>query len=80
MLYRERPNFRAVGRPMTAVNDLDEYGNPNDGSRVINCSFPDCGCDGARHCPAENGAHDGALVLTLEKRTPRDKQAQREQP
>ena len=36
--------------------NFDAYGNPKDGSRLINCCFPDCGCDGARLCMAENGS------------------------
>lgn len=36
-------------------NTYDKYGNPLDGDRLINCCFPDCGCDGSRLCMAENG-------------------------
>lgn len=46
----------------------DRYGNPLDGSRLIYCCFPDCGCDGARLCSAENGASSGAIELNLERR------------
>ena len=28
--------------------EVDQYGNPIDGSRTIYCCYPDCGCDGAR--------------------------------
>lgn len=45
---------------------LDEYGNPIDGDRLIHCCFPDCGCDGARLCMAENGASDKACRMNLE--------------
>ena len=45
----------------------DKYGNPTDGSRLIYCCFPDCGCDGARLCMAENGASSGSLMLNLER-------------
>ncbi len=38
--------------------------------RLIECCFPDCGCDGARLCMAENGASTGALILNIEKRSP----------
>ena len=62
-------------RNMTTPEDIDKYG-----SRLINCCFPDCGCDGARVCDAENGAHNGALVLNLEKRTPQDRRMQRVKP
>lgn len=46
---------------------FDDYGNPKDGSRVINCCFPDCGCDGARLCQAENGASVAASLLNIER-------------
>ncbi len=44
----------------------DEYGNPTDGSRIINCCYPDCGCDGARLCQAENGASARAASYNVE--------------
>ena len=47
---------------------FDNYGNPQNGDRIINCCFPDCGCDGARHCQAENGASNSALSLNVELR------------
>lgn len=46
----------------------DEYGNPEDGSTFLNCSFPDCGCDGARLCQAESGANSAAAEWNLERR------------
>lgn len=46
---------------------FDKYGNPTDGSRLINCCFPDCGCDGARLCMAESGASSGSMMLNLER-------------
>ena len=49
------------------VEPLDEYGNPLSGDRIINCCFPDCGCDGARLCIAENGPSAGAVLLNLER-------------
>ena len=48
---------------------LDKYGNPLDGNRLINCCFPDCGCDGARLCMAENGAGSAALTWNIERGT-----------
>jgi hypothetical protein len=39
-----------------------------DGGRIINCCFPNCGCDGARLCMAENGPSSGSMSLNLEKR------------
>lgn len=35
--------------------DYDQYGNPIDGSRLIHCCMPDCGCPEPRLCMAENG-------------------------
>ena len=51
---------------MTVPIEVDKYGNTPD--RLINCCFPDCGCDGSRNCDAENGASDGALTLNRERR------------
>lgn len=50
------------------TNDLaeDKYGNPIDGDRLIYCSFPDCGCDGARLCMAENGASEKSSRQNVE--------------
>lgn len=44
----------------------DEYGNPMDGSRLIYCCFPDCGCDGHRLCMAENGASERCYTQNIE--------------
>ena len=46
---------------------LDQYGNPTDGSRLINCCFPDCGCDSARLCMAENGPNNCSRSLNREQ-------------
>ena len=43
--------------------EIDEYGNPIDGSSQPYCCFPNCGCDGARNCMAENGANYASNVL-----------------
>jgi hypothetical protein len=48
---------------------VDQYGNPLTGDRLIYCSFPDCGCDGARLCMAERGASSAALSLNIERGT-----------
>jgi hypothetical protein len=48
--------------------DTDEYGNPMDGSSQPYCCFPNCGCDGARLCMAENGPSGGAMALNLERK------------
>ena len=37
---------------------VDSYGNTED--QFDYCSFPDCGCDGARLCHAKHGASDHA--------------------
>lgn len=47
---------------------VDQYGNPVNGDRLIYCCFPDCGCDGARLCTAENEANYCATVLNIEHR------------
>jgi hypothetical protein len=49
-----------------ADDETDDYGNPKDGSRLINCCFPDCGCDGSRLCMAENGASDRCCRQNVE--------------
>jgi DnaJ-class molecular chaperone len=46
---------------------LDRYGNPFSGDRIINCCFPDCGCDGARLCMAETGASRAAMSVNIER-------------
>lgn len=35
---------------------VDDYGNT--AYSFLHCSFPDCGCDGARLCMAKNGPSD----------------------
>lgn len=47
--------------------EVDQYGNPVSGDRLIFCCFPDCGCDGARLCMAERGASGAALSLNIER-------------
>lgn len=49
-------------------DELDKYGNPVSGDRIIYCCFPDCGCDGSRLCCAENGPHSGSVALNFELR------------
>lgn len=47
----------------------DKYGNlmaDLENGRMVNCCFPDCGCDGERLCMAENGASDYARSRNLE--------------
>ena len=51
------------------LGKLDQYGNPFTGDRIINCCFPDCGCDGARLCQAENGPSGRACSLNIERGT-----------
>lgn len=45
---------------------VDEYGNTEDSFEF--CSFPDCGCDGARLCMA-GSPNNGASALNIEKRS-----------
>ncbi len=47
-------------------DDVDQYGNPLSGDRIINCCFPDCGCDGARLCAAERGPSYSSRSLNIE--------------
>ena len=65
---RHRVENPDAGEPEFAEPDAgeDQYGNPTDGSRVINCCFPDCGCDGSRLCMAEQGASDRACSQNVE--------------
>lgn len=53
--------------PLSDDEQVDAYGNPVSGDRIINCCFPDCGCDGARLCMAENGASTAACSLNYER-------------
>ena len=43
----------------------DKYGNTEED--LQNCCFPDCGCDGARNCMAENEANNAAVSLNRER-------------
>lgn len=45
---------------------VDAYGNTE--YQFEYCSFPDCGCDGARLCMAGE-ASNAALTLNIEKRS-----------
>lgn len=47
---------------------VDKYGNRE--GELKYCCFPDCGCDGARLCMAEEGPSSGSRQLNLEKRPP----------
>lgn len=59
---------------MTDLAKVDKYGNREDELRY--CCFPDCGCDGARLCMAEEGPSWASVQTNLEKRSP-DKPALR---
>lgn len=45
---------------------VDSYGNTEEEQEY--CSFPDCGCDGARLCCATGGPSRAAEQLNMEKR------------
>lgn len=48
-------------------DEVDDYGNtPN---VFLYCSFPDCGCDGARLCMAPRGPNFGSSCLNIERGT-----------
>ena len=49
------------------MSDIDKYGNPP--NELINCCYPDCGCDGARNCMAENGASSCAFTFNREPKS-----------
>ena len=49
----------------TLEPEYDQYGNEIDGD-FLYCSFPDCGCDGARLCMAKNGASESACSGNVE--------------
>lgn len=61
--------FRVQCDHCDGTGKVDQYGNPFRWNRVINCCFPDCGCDGARLCQAENGASSCACSLNIERGT-----------
>lgn len=44
--------------------DVDGYGNTED--QLEYCSFPDCGCDGARLCDAKEGPSEYAAKGNVE--------------
>lgn len=45
---------------------VDQYGNTEDSFKY--CSFPDCGCDGARLCMAGN-PNGAACAMNIERRS-----------
>ena len=45
--------------------EVDEHGNTEDSFE--NCSYPSCGCYGARNCMAPSGANYASNTLNLEK-------------
>ena len=44
--------------------EVDKYGNTEDD--FLNCSFPDCGCDGERLCMAPSGANGDSRRYNVE--------------
>lgn len=47
--------------------EVDSYGNTY--AQFDYCSFPDCGCDGARLCMATSGPNVASLNLNIEHGT-----------
>ena len=43
---------------------VDQYGNTKED--FPNCSFPHCGCDGARLCQAPSGANENSTKCNVE--------------
>lgn len=62
-----REALAATAATLPDDEGLDGYGNPLDGSEIINCCFPECGCDGARLCMAKNGANSAACAMNIER-------------
>ena len=56
--------------------EVNAYGNTED--RFDYCAFPDCGCDGARLCDAQEGASESANDLNVEGMWAGKTQEQRE--
>lgn len=67
--HRMLDRFSEKWRRRQALGKLDWRGNPVSGDRLINCCYPDCGCDGARLCMAENGANYASASLNLGRRS-----------
>ena len=65
--YEGGEYFRVECDHCDGTGKVDDYGNPFSGDRIIYCCFPDCGCDGARLCQAENGASGCARSLNIER-------------
>lgn len=55
---------------------VDDYGNT--AYSFLYCSFPDCGCDGARLCMASSGASDHSCRGNVEGMWSLKTKAQRE--
>lgn len=72
----EYPEEHNPGEPCEHCGlDVDKYGNTEDDFR--NCSFPDCGCDGARLCMAGQ-ANENARECNVEGMyTRKDEEAKR---
>ena len=63
----QRNNNRETAKELYILVNFDDYGNPKNGDRIINCCFPNCGCDGARLCMSENGSSSCADSMNIEK-------------
>lgn len=64
------PDQSAIAQIQAAFEDdepVDQHGNPLSGDRIINCPFPECGCDGSRLCMAENGPSRAACWVNIER-------------
>lgn len=68
-IARQQAFYSAADAELFGDDDepVDQYGNPLSGDRIINCCFPDCGCDGSRLCMAEKGASSSAKGMNLER-------------
>ena len=55
-----------VPEEIDPADEPDEYGN-TEREPFAFCSFPDCGCDGARLCQAKSGASRAACAINIER-------------
>jgi hypothetical protein len=55
-----------AARKGTPDEPFDRYGNTEADPKKF-CTFPDCGCDGARLCDARSGPNHAACVINVER-------------
>ena len=74
-IQREIQRIRDAAQKLTELpipeeidpaDEPDEYGN-TEREPFTFCSFPDCGCDGARLCQAKSGPSGAACAINIER-------------